>query len=105
MTTEEIRQKAIECGKAFATMCDSKETEYGEFFKCHCEYSEVGEDSSCSAVYGYEQGFADGVRDFAEWFLRAFRIFRLWSADDLLVMDVESLVHEYEKQMKGGENE
>lgn len=65
MTREEIRQKAVECGKAFETMCVSKEYETDEELNtiCHCEYYGFGEDVSCPAMYGYEHGFADGVEE------------------------------------------
>ena len=54
MTNEEIRQKAIECSSEWdITACS---------FKCHsCEYHNPY--GSCSAVYGYERGFADGVEE------------------------------------------
>lgn len=65
MNAEKIRKRAIECGIAFETMCESKECETDEEFNtiCHCEYNEVGEDLPCSAVYSYEHGFADGVEE------------------------------------------
>lgn len=65
MNAEEIRQKAIECGRAFETMCESMDSETDEEYNtiCHCEYNVVPNDVSCSAVYGYEHGFADGVEE------------------------------------------
>lgn len=64
MTKEEIRQKAIKCGKAFNTMCESKGFEYdGKFPICSCEYNEFADVTSCSAVYGYEHGYADGIKE------------------------------------------
>ena len=63
MNAEEIRKKAIECFYTFSAMCHSKESETDEEFNtiCHCEYNEVANVASCSAVYGYEHGFADGI--------------------------------------------
>lgn len=64
MTREEIRQKAIECGKSFGMMCRSKESEVDDKLNaiCHCEYN-VANVASCATVYGYEHGFADGVEE------------------------------------------
>lgn len=58
MNREEIRQKAIECGKEM--MCSNcrnpcAECEYREYYYCNTV--------SCFAVYGYEHGFADGVEE------------------------------------------
>lgn len=59
MNKEEIRQKAIEYGKAFYTMCTDEE--------CYkCKYVQIAERIPyipCSAVYGYERGFADGFEE------------------------------------------
>lgn len=73
MTKEEIRQRAIECGKIFDAMCKCKECETDEEFNtiCHCEYNEVASVTYCAAVYGYEHGFAEGIEEgihkFAQW--------------------------------------
>lgn len=61
---KEIRQKAIECAKAFRAICKCKEYEIDEGYNitCHCEYNNVA-DIDCGAVYGYEHGFTDGVEE------------------------------------------
>lgn len=79
MKNEEIRQKAIECGKAFEEMCKSKERETDEEFNtiCYCEYNEIAGFTSCAAVYGYEHGFADGV-------IEALKPYDVESVEDLV---------------------
>lgn len=88
MTTEEIRQKAIECGKANLEFCSEH----------HCDGCRLIDVNPCNQVMAYEHGFADGVRDFAEWVLRSPKI---WQEDYMLLADVETLIHDYEQQMKG----
>lgn len=63
MTNAEIRQKGIECGENFGTMCASNMT-INSFFiaKCtnNCPYADV---ERCDVAYGYEHGFAEGVEE------------------------------------------
>lgn len=58
---KEIRQKAIECAKAFRAICKCKEYDIDEGYNitCYCEYNEVA-DIDCGAVYGYEHGVEEG---------------------------------------------
>lgn len=62
MNAEEIRKKAIECSGAFQKMCDSVAFN-DDTMSCPCEFDYLGESASCSAVYSYEHGFADGVEE------------------------------------------
>lgn len=53
MNNEEIRQKAIECGKADLEFCSEH----------HCDDCDLIDVNPCNHVRAYEQGFADGVKE------------------------------------------
>lgn len=63
MTKEKIRQKAIECGKNFRTMCLSNIT-FDSNFNAQCAYNcQYTGLKRCDVVYGYEHGFDNGVKE------------------------------------------
>ena len=53
MTNEEIRQKAIECGKADLEFCSEH----------HCDDCCLIDVNPCNHVMAYEHGFEDGVKE------------------------------------------
>lgn len=53
MTNEEIRQRAIECGKADLEFCSEH----------HCDDCCLIDVNPCNHVRAYEHGFADGVEE------------------------------------------
>lgn len=98
MKTEEIRQKAIRCSRKAVVQCRKSTCNLGKCDMYDLCFDSHLEGASSTGVVCYEQGFADGARDFAEWVLRSPKI---WQEDYMLLADVETLIHDYEKQTKG----
>lgn len=67
MTKEEIRAKAIECAKDVEIKCIQTKCSECSMYE-ECVYL-TGIRCSTYSVWSYEQGFADGVKEFAEWLI------------------------------------
>lgn len=63
MTAEEIRQRAIECADQYNVMCALADDCCVREDGSHCPYYSTDTTRDCTAVYGYERGFADGIEE------------------------------------------